>query len=47
MIMDADFDLDDPRPGKPQPIKIGDRVWLGANVIVMKGLLFVIIQLLA
>lgn len=35
--MDADFHLDDPRSGKPQPIRIGDRVWLGANVVVMKG----------
>lgn len=37
VIMGADFHLEDPRSGKPQPIKIGDRVWLGANVIVMKG----------
>lgn len=37
VIMDADFHLEDPRSGKPQPIKIGDRVWLGANVVVMKG----------
>lgn len=35
--MDADFHLEDPRAGEPQPIKIGDRVWLGANVVVMKG----------
>lgn len=37
VIMDADFHLDNPRSGKPQPIRIGDRVWLGANVVVMKG----------
>ena len=37
VIMDADFHLEDPRAGVPQPIKIGDRVWLGANVVVKKG----------
>lgn len=37
VIMDADFHFDDPRSGEPQPIKIGNRVWLGANVVVMKG----------
>ncbi len=37
VIMDGDFHLDDFRVGKPKPISICDNVWLGANVVVMKG----------
>lgn len=38
-IMDADFhDLHDHSlPGKSAPIRIGHRVWLGAHVIVLRG----------
>lgn len=37
LITDSDWHLDDPRSAEPRPIKIGDNVWLGVNVIVMKG----------
>ncbi len=37
VIMDGDFHLDDFRIGAPKPISICDNVWLGANVVVMKG----------
>lgn len=37
VIMDGDFHLDDPRSRQPSPIVIKDNVWLGANVVVMKG----------
>lgn len=36
-IFDADFHLDDPRVGNPKEVIIEDNVWLGYNVIVMKG----------
>ena len=36
-IMDGDFHLDDPRINEPKPIIIEDRVWLGANVVVLKN----------
>lgn len=36
-IMDSDFHPDDSRSGDNKPIKIDDNVWLGANVMVMKG----------
>lgn len=37
VIMDGDFHLDDCRTPSPRPITICDNVWLGANVVVMKG----------
>ena len=37
VIMDGDFHLDDPRTTLPKPIKIGDNVWLGYGVVVLKG----------
>lgn len=37
VIMDGDFHLDDPRTSAPKAIVIEDNVWLGANVVVMKG----------
>ena len=37
LITDSDWHLDDPRAGLPKPILIEDNVWLGVNVIVMKG----------
>lgn len=37
VIADGDFHLDDPRVGEPNPIRIGNNVWLGYGVIVMKG----------
>ncbi len=37
IIMDGDFHTDDIRSGSPNPINICDKVWLGANVVVMKG----------
>ncbi|HET6421454.1 MAG TPA: DapH/DapD/GlmU-related protein [Geobacteraceae bacterium] len=29
--------MDDPRTGPNEPVVIGDEVWLGANVTVLKG----------
>jgi acetyltransferase-like isoleucine patch superfamily enzyme len=37
LITDSDWHLDDPRAGKPSPIHIGNNVWLGVNVTVLKG----------
>lgn len=37
IITDSDEHLDDPRAGKPKEIVIGDNVWLGMNVVVLKG----------
>lgn len=37
LITDSDWHLNDPRSGKPKPIKIGNNVWLGYGVIIMKG----------
>ncbi len=37
LITDSDWHLDDPRTGKSEPVYIGDNVWLGYGVIVMKG----------
>ena len=37
VIMDGDFHLDDPRVGRPRKIMIADNVWLGAGVVVLKG----------
>ena len=37
LITDSDWHLDDPRVSEPKPIYIGDNVWLGYGVAVMKG----------
>jgi acetyltransferase-like isoleucine patch superfamily enzyme len=37
LITDGDWHAEDPRSSKPRPIHIGDDVWLGVNVTVMKG----------
>ncbi len=37
MITDGDWHSDDPRTGQPKPVFIGDNVWLGINVVVLKG----------
>jgi acetyltransferase-like isoleucine patch superfamily enzyme len=37
LITDGDWHADDPRSSRPRPIVIGDNVWLGVNVTVMKG----------
>lgn len=37
LITDSDWHGDDPRVGPPRPVKIGDHVWLGYGVIVLKG----------
>src|ERR1035437_4993851 len=37
LITDSDCYLDDPRAGKPSPVNIGNNVWLGVNVTVLKG----------
>jgi len=37
MIMDTDWHWNDPRTGPNAPVEIGDNVWLGINVTVMKG----------
>jgi len=36
-ITDSDAHTDDPRAGHDAPVHIDDNVWLGANVIVLKG----------
>lgn len=37
LITDGDWHAEDPRSSKPRPIRIGNNVWLGVNVTVMKG----------
>jgi acetyltransferase-like isoleucine patch superfamily enzyme len=37
LITDSDWHPEDPRAGVPKPIIIGDNVWLGVNVVVLKG----------
>ncbi len=37
LITDSDWHLDDPRSGKPADVIIKDNVWLGVNVVVLKG----------
>jgi acetyltransferase-like isoleucine patch superfamily enzyme len=37
LITDSDWHLDDPRSGIPRAVLIGDNVWLGVNVVVLKG----------
>lgn len=36
-ITDGDWHLDDPRSGELRAVHIGDNVWLGINVTVLKG----------
>ena len=37
LITDSNWHLDDPRSGEPKPIIIQNNVWLGVNVVVLKG----------
>ena len=37
MITDGDWHSGDSRVGPPKSIEIGDNVWLGVNVVVLKG----------
>jgi acetyltransferase-like isoleucine patch superfamily enzyme len=37
LISDSDWHPEDPRSGSPKPIIIGNRVWLGINSVVLKG----------
>ena len=37
LITDGDWHTDDPRSTAPRPIQIGNNVWLGVNVTVLKG----------
>jgi acetyltransferase-like isoleucine patch superfamily enzyme len=37
LIMDTDFHRVDGRPSGDAPVKIGDRVWIGAGAKIMKG----------
>ncbi|MFT3682727.1 MAG: acyltransferase [Ferruginibacter sp.] len=39
LITDGDWHQNDPRAGQPADIIIGDNVWLGVNVIVLKGVI--------
>jgi len=37
LITDTDWHTDDPRTGPDAPVTLGNNVWLGVNVIVLKG----------
>lgn len=37
LITDSDWHLDDPRSSEPKPVYIERNVWLGVNVMVLKG----------
>jgi acetyltransferase-like isoleucine patch superfamily enzyme len=37
LITDSDWHPEDPRSGASAPVVIGNRVWLGVNVMVLKG----------
>lgn len=37
LITDSDWHPEDTRVGPPNPVTIGNNVWLGVNVIVLKG----------
>jgi acetyltransferase-like isoleucine patch superfamily enzyme len=37
LITDSDWHLNDPRSLYPKPVNIGDNVWLGYGVVVLKG----------
>jgi acetyltransferase-like isoleucine patch superfamily enzyme len=38
LITDFDWHLENPNSGYPKPVYIKDNVWLGVNVIVLKGI---------
>ncbi|MFC1652803.1 acyltransferase [Planctomycetota bacterium] len=38
-LWDTDFHPEDPRSGSDEPVIIGDNVWLGVNVTVLKGVI--------
>jgi acetyltransferase-like isoleucine patch superfamily enzyme len=37
LITDGNWHPEDPRSGEPRPVAIGDNVWLGVGVMVLKG----------
>ena len=37
LITDSDWHTDDPRVSDAMPVIIGNNVWLGVNVVVLKG----------
>jgi acetyltransferase-like isoleucine patch superfamily enzyme len=37
LVTDGDWHAEDPRSSPPRPIRIGNNVWLGVNVTVLKG----------
>jgi len=37
LIMDTDWHTGDPRAGDPVEVYVEDNVWLGTNVVVLKG----------
>lgn len=37
LITDSDWHPEDPRAGEPAEVNIGDNVWLGVNVVILKG----------
>ena len=37
LITDSDWHPEDPRVGPAKPVTIGNNVWLGINVVVLKG----------
>lgn len=37
LITDSDWHQEDPRSGKPEPVHIGDNVWIGTGTVVLKG----------
>ena len=37
LITDSDWHLEDPNSSEPRPVSIGDNVWLGEGVKVLKG----------
>ena len=37
LITDSNWHAEDPRSGEPEPVSIGNNVWLGVNSVVLKG----------
>jgi acetyltransferase-like isoleucine patch superfamily enzyme len=37
LITDSNWHPEDPRSGRPSPVRIDDNVWLGVNAIVLRG----------
>ncbi len=37
LITDSDWHPEDPRVGEPKEVLIGSNVWIGVNVVIMKG----------